>query len=197
MQVSAMASPLLTLPLSRPASPALRQPRCLGFVFNEGYDCAVHQHMDAKRACKFKNELVRFVHHKSKRPCQRTHHALHHTSPSTPFCPATSAAPKTSFCTHETEAEGPPCRHPPEAWQTKPLTPADLSSSLRREWQQARQPGFNKSLPLTCHLPGNTRVGFAKSGTQIYGDDGSFNFFIYFFLFTPSSPALHPNSPGL
>lgn len=46
-------------------------------------------------------------------------------------------------------------------------------------------PSFNRLLLITCNLPGNTLMGFsAKSGTQVYSDDGTFHLFIYLFLFT-------------
>lgn len=166
--------------------------------------------MNAKRAWKFKNELLRYGRHKSKHLCWCTHRTLHHASlgiAAAAACPALQPvpAPKTSFCSHGAGTDAPPwrCRRPPKSAAARPPTPADFGSSQRCEWQRAStatsqtlsQPGFDKSLPITCSLPGNTLVGFAKSGTQIYGDDGTFHLFIYFS--SPPSPVLYPNSPGL
>lgn len=77
----------------------------------------------------------------------------------------------------------------PQKCSSKPPMPADfVLSQWCKQWRASTtisltlsQPGFNKSLPMTCNLPGNALVGFAKSRTQIYSDDGTF----FFSLFTP------------
>lgn len=92
---------------------------------------------------------------------------------------------------------------PLKARQQDPPMLADFGSSQWCErWrastvtgQTLSQPGFDKSLPVTRNLPRNTLGGFAKSGTQIYREDGPFHLLIY--SSAPPSPLLRPNSPGL
>lgn len=136
--------------------------------------------------------------------------APHRASPGTAAaapCPAAqpAPAPKSSFRPHGVGVDTPPqpCRHPPKSTAARPPVLADFGSSQWCEWWRARaatsqtlsQPGFDKSLPITCHLPRNTLVGFAKGGTQIYSEDGPFHLLIY--SSSPPSPVLRPNSPGL
>lgn len=61
-----------------------------------------------------------------------------------------------------------PCRDSPES-----AAAAQMAESKRC------QPDFNKSLPITCSLPGNTLVDFANCGTQIYSDDRTFHLFLF------------------
>lgn len=96
------------LPRSNPGASVL--------VFNEGHDCAFHQHVNAKTAWKFKNELLRKGHSESRRLCQRTHCAPHHASPgitAAATCPALqpAPAPKTTFCTRGAGADVTPWPH--------------------------------------------------------------------------------------
>lgn len=94
------------------------------FVFNGGYNCAVQQHMNAKRAWKFKHKLLRYACHKSK-PYQYPQCVAHGASlgiPAAATCPTLqpATAPKSSFCPFRAGVDAPPW--PCSCSQTRPLT---------------------------------------------------------------------------